>query len=88
MVQHVHMLPKEMHWNAPKAQHVHSNLNTTVMQKPKEEHDVSAFTVGTQQDLYEVLKTRPDLSQSCKNVQSLNANPMFTELQPLAIQQY
>lgn len=60
------------------------------MQTPKEGHDVSAFTVGTQQNLYEVLKTRPDLSPSCKNVQPLNAinaNPMFTELQPLAIQQ-
>lgn len=61
------------------------------MQTPKEELDVSDFTVGTQQNLYEVLKTQPDLSPSCKNVQSLNAinaNPMFTELQPLATQQY
>lgn len=61
------------------------------MQTAKEEGDVSAFTVRTQQNLYEVVKTRPDPSPSCKNVHSLNAisaNPMFTELQPLAIQHY
>lgn len=55
------------------------------MQTPKEERDV---TVGTRQNHDEVVKTRPDLSPSCKNVQSLNAitaKPMFTELQPLAI---
>lgn len=61
------------------------------MQKPKEGRDVSAFNVRTQQNLNKVLKTRPDLSPSCKNVQSLNAisaNPVFTEFRPLAIQQY